>query len=96
MSETSTLISCTGKITQEELAQIPTLPSTAAHIPIPHAAVVEALVVTLSHRQISVVDKKFAVSEMVWKNSGSLTWPRASRDADSQPSDGRRCRTGND
>ena len=29
MSETSTLISCTGKITRAELAQIPTPPSTA-------------------------------------------------------------------
>ena len=63
MSETSTLISCTGKITRAELAQVPTPPSTATHVPIPHAAVVEALVDTLSHRQISVVDEEFAVSK---------------------------------
>ena len=63
MSETSTLISCTGKITQAELAQAPTPPSTATHVPIPHAAVVDALVDTLSHRQISVVDEEFAVSK---------------------------------
>ena len=63
MSETSTLISCTGKITRAELAQAPTPPSTATHVPIPHAAVVEALVDTLSHRQISVVDEEFAVSK---------------------------------
>ena len=63
MSETSTLISCAGKITRAELAQIPTPPSTATHVPIPHAAVVEALVDTLSHRQISVVDEEFAVSK---------------------------------
>jgi hypothetical protein len=44
MSETSTLISCTGKITRAELAQIPTPTSTATHVPIPHIAVVEALV----------------------------------------------------
>jgi hypothetical protein len=62
MSETSTLISCTGKITREELAQIPTPPSTATHVPIPHAAVVEALVDISSHRQISVAAEEFAVS----------------------------------
>ena len=44
MSETSTLISCTGKISRAELAQVPTRPSTATHVPIPHAAVVEGLV----------------------------------------------------
>ena len=63
MSETSTLISCTGKITRAELAMLPTPPSTATHLPIPHAAVVEALVDTLSHRQISVVEEEFAVSK---------------------------------
>ncbi len=63
MSETSTLVSCTGKVTRAELAQIPTPPSTATHVPIPHAAVVEALVDTLSHRQISIVDEEFAVSK---------------------------------
>ena len=36
---------------------------TITHIPIPHAAVVEALVDTLSHRQISVVEEEFAVSK---------------------------------
>jgi len=63
MSETSTVISCTGKITRSELAQVPTPPSTTTHVPIPHAAVVEALVDTLSHRRISVVDEEFAVSK---------------------------------
>jgi len=63
MSETSTLISCTSKITRTELAQIPTPPSTATHLPIPHAAVVEALVDTLSHRQISIVEEEYAVSK---------------------------------
>ena len=63
MSETSMLISCTGKITRAELAQVPTPTATATHIPIPHAAVVEALVETLSHRQISVIDEEFAVSK---------------------------------
>jgi len=62
MSETSTLISCTGKIARAELAQVPTPPSTATHVPIPHVAVVETLVDMLSHRQISVLDGEFAVS----------------------------------
>src|SRR5246500_4859923 len=62
MSETSTLISCMGKITRAELANLPTPPATATHIPIPHAAVVETLVETLSHRHIGVVDEEFAVS----------------------------------
>ncbi|HZL69787.1 MAG TPA: hypothetical protein VFC29_20940, partial [Candidatus Limnocylindrales bacterium] len=38
-------------------------PATATHIPIPHAAAVETLVETLSHRQISVVGEEFAVSK---------------------------------
>ena len=46
MSETSTLIYGTGKITREGLAKLPTPPATETHIPIPHAADVE----TLSHR----------------------------------------------
>ncbi len=57
MSETSALMSCTGKITRAELANLPTPPATATHIPIPHAAVVETLVDTLSHRHIGVVDR---------------------------------------
>jgi hypothetical protein len=63
MSETSTLISCTGRITRAELAKLPTPPATETHIPIPHAAVVETLVETLSHRQIAVVGEEFAVSK---------------------------------
>lgn len=62
MSETSTLISCTGKITRAELVNLPTPPSTETHIPIPHAAVVETLVETLNHRHIAVVGEEFAVS----------------------------------
>jgi len=62
MSETSTLISCTGKMTRAELAKLPTPPATETHIPIPHAAVVETLVETLSHRHIGIVSEEFAVS----------------------------------
>jgi len=62
MSETSTLISYSGKISRAELAQIPTPPATATHIPIPHIEVVDTLVETLSLRQIGVVAEEFAVS----------------------------------
>ena len=62
MPETSTLISCTGTITRAELANVPTPPSTATHVPIPHASVVDALVETLAHRQIAVVGEEFALS----------------------------------
>jgi hypothetical protein len=62
MSETSTLISCTSKITRAELATLPTPPATETHIPIAHATVVETLVETLSHRHIGVVGEEFAVS----------------------------------
>src|ERR1700739_3396186 len=68
MSETSTLISCNGKITRAELANLPTPPATETHIPIPHAAAVETFVGTLSRGHIGVVGEKFAVSSngMEW------------------------------
>jgi len=72
MSETSTLISCTGKITQAELAKLPTPPATETHVPIPHAAVVETLVATLSHRHIGVVGEEFAVSNDAMEMFGVL------------------------
>jgi hypothetical protein len=62
MSETSTLIAYSGKISRAELAQIPTPPATPTHIPIPHIEVVETLVETLSLRHIGVVAEEFAVS----------------------------------
>ena len=61
MSQTSTLISCTGRITRAELANLPTPPATATHIPIPHSAVVETLAEALSHRHIGVVGAEFAL-----------------------------------
>ena len=72
MSEASTLISCTGKITRAELANLPTPPATATHIPIPHAAVVGTLVETLSHRHIGVVAEEFAVSSDAMEMFGVL------------------------
>ncbi len=62
MSETSKLISSSGKISRAELAQIPTPPATPTHIPIPHLEVVETLIGTLSLRHIGVVGEEFAVS----------------------------------
>ena len=72
MSETSTLISCTGKITRVELAKLSTPPATETHIPIPHAAVVETLIETLSHRHIGVVGEEFAVSSDAMEMFGVL------------------------
>src|SRR5258707_5934810 len=72
MSETSTLISCTSKITRAELAKLPTPPATTAHLPIPHTAVVETLVETLSHRHIGIVGEEFAVSSDAMEMFGVL------------------------
>jgi hypothetical protein len=63
MSETSTLIPCNGKITRAELANVPTPPATTTHVPIPHLAVVEGLVETLTRRHIGVVGEEYAVSK---------------------------------
>jgi hypothetical protein len=41
---------------------VPTPPATATHVPIPHLAVVEGLVDTLSRCQIGVVGEEYAVS----------------------------------
>jgi len=62
MSETSTLISYSGKINRTDLAQVRTPPATSTHIPIPHIEVVDTLVETLSLRHIGVVGEEFAVS----------------------------------
>jgi hypothetical protein len=72
MSETSMLISCTGKITRAELLIYQRRPQQQPHIPIPHAAVVETLVETLSHRHIGVVDEEFAVSSDAMEMFGVL------------------------
>jgi len=63
MSENSTLISYNGKITREELAQVPTPPATETHQPIAHHRVVEALVESMSFRHIGVVAEEYAVSK---------------------------------
>jgi hypothetical protein len=58
MSETSTLIPCTGKITRAELARVPTPHAIATHVPIPHLSVVEGLGEALGRRHISVVGEE--------------------------------------
>ena len=62
MSETSTLISYSGKISKAELAQIPAPPATPTHLPIPHIEVVEVLTEALNLRHIGIVAEEFAVS----------------------------------
>jgi hypothetical protein len=69
MSETSTLIACTSKITRAELARVPTPAATTTNVPIPHLTVVEGLVDTLGRRHIGVVDEEFALSKDAWKCS---------------------------
>jgi Domain of unknown function (DUF932) len=62
MSDTSTLISYSGKMGRAELAQLPTPSATATHVPIPHIEVVNTLVETLGLRHIGVVGEEFAVT----------------------------------
>jgi hypothetical protein len=61
-----------SKITREELKVIPTPVGSATHQPLPHFAVVGALVETLSFRQISVVREEYAVSGDGMKMFGVL------------------------
>lgn len=72
MLETGTLISSNSKIGREELALVPTPAATATHRPIPHHEIVEALVETLSFRQIGVVNEEYAVSPDGMKMFGVL------------------------
>ena len=72
MLETGTLISSNTKIVRAELAQVPTPAATATHRPIPHHEIVEALVETLSFRQIGVVNEEYAVSPDGMKMFGVL------------------------
>ena len=72
MLETGTLISSNTKIGRAELAQVPTPAATATHRPIPHHHILEALVETLSFRQIGVVNEEFAVSPDGMKMFGVL------------------------
>ena len=73
MSETSTLIGYQGRtITREELALLPTPPSTATHRPVPHHQIVQALVETLGFRHINAIHDEYAVSPDGMKMFGVL------------------------
>jgi len=52
----------TKKITREDLLNLPVPETTRTHRPVPHHEVVQALVETLSFRQIGVVRDEYAVS----------------------------------
>jgi hypothetical protein len=60
------------KIGRTELAQISVPAATSTHKPVPHHAIVEALVETLSFRHIGVVNEEFAVSSDGMKMFGVL------------------------
>jgi len=60
------------KLSREELAAIPTPAGTSSHRPIPHHEIVEALVQTLSFRQISVMREEYAVANDGMKMFGVL------------------------
>src|SRR5260370_36843149 len=63
MEQSQLLAHCgSSKITREELKVIPTPAGSATHQPLPHFEIVEALVETLSFRQISVVREEYAVT----------------------------------
>jgi hypothetical protein len=73
MSDTSTLIGYqTRTISRDELALVPTPPSTATHHPVPHHEIVQALVETLGFRHISAVHDEYAVSPDGMKMFGVL------------------------
>ncbi len=73
MSDTSTLIGYqTRTISRDELALVPTPPSTATHRPVPHHEIVQALVETLGFRHISAVHDEYAVSPDGMKMFGVL------------------------
>src|SRR6266700_6513284 len=73
MSETSTLIGYNGRtIGREELALVPTPPSTETHRPIPHDEIVRALIETLGFRHIGVVHDEYTVSPDGMKMFGVL------------------------
>lgn len=72
--EQAQLIAHSGsrKLSREELAVIPTPAGTSSHRPIPHHEIVEALVQTLSFRQISVMREEYAVANDGTKMFGVL------------------------
>ena len=67
-----TLLSQQGKLTRDELALVPTPPSTATHRPIPHIDVVNVLVETLGFRHISIMQDEYAVDHTGAKMFGVM------------------------
>ena len=73
MQQSQLIAHCgSSKITREELKVIPTPEASATHQPLPHHEIVEALVESLSYRQISVVREEYAVSDDGMKMFGVL------------------------
>lgn len=73
MSKTRTINGYLGRcIGREELALIPTPPSTGTHHPVPHHEIVEALVETLTFRHIAVVNEGYAIAPDGMKMFGVL------------------------
>lgn len=66
------LLSKTGKLTREELALVPTPPSTDTHRPVPHIEVINALTETLGFRHIGVHKEEYAVSKDGMKMFGCM------------------------
>jgi hypothetical protein len=71
MSE-SMLIAYEGKLSRDELAQVPTPAGTATHKPIPHIDVVNGVIETLGFRHIAVVNDEYAVSRDGMKMFGVM------------------------
>jgi uncharacterized protein DUF932 len=66
MPPDSTLIAghdTTGKITRQELALVPSPPSTSTHQVIPHVDIVNSLEEGLSFRHITITNEEYAVSK---------------------------------
>jgi hypothetical protein len=87
MSETSTHIPCTAKITRAELASVPTPPAThpcADPSPCGGRGLAEAL----GRRHIGVVGEEFAVSKDGLEMFGVIDLETASMDADSRSESG--------
>src|SRR5260370_8809821 len=73
MEQSQLLAHCgSSKITREELKVIPTPAGSATHQPLPHFEIVEALVETLSFRQVSVVREEYGVTGDGMKMFGGL------------------------
>src|SRR5437879_6094419 len=73
MQQSQLLAHCGScKFSREELTAIPTPEGSATHRPLPHHALVEAVVETLSFRHIGVVRDEYAVSRDGMKMFGVL------------------------